>query len=177
MVNLAKISLDYLRNILKPVFETPFQNLPKSVRDWVQGETDCPVYRSLAGEHVLEYLLDIRTCLVHFRSFAKGPNAIAYRDGAEHELEIHGEQFQHWAKAYFRIVGKSAVSVNFCLPDRIFERSGTEKMVPRFTFTQQINLLAQSLQFVNLTTFAVVGSLRCLKEAEKPIYHWAKAKK
>ncbi len=69
--------------------------------------------------------------------------------------------------------------MNIYLPDEIFvtEANGNNKLVPSFTFEQRINLLSQSIGFINLTSLAVVKSLFCLRDIDEPVYFYAKKRK
>jgi len=75
LINLCKISLDNLRTFLSPTFTN--NHLPKSIRSFIKGKSDCPVYQELICEPILMYLIDIRNCLVHYRSFATSDNTFA----------------------------------------------------------------------------------------------------
>ena len=81
LVNLCRIALDNLRLYLAPVFKTPRNQLPKSVRTLIKGTGDCPVLNLLGQKELFEYLVDLRNCLVHYRSFAIHDNAIVIEEG------------------------------------------------------------------------------------------------
>jgi len=80
LVNIARISMDNLRFYLSPLFKTPSNQLPKSVKDFLKGDTDCPIYQFLSKQDLTEYLIDLRNCLVHYRSFASSDNALVFED-------------------------------------------------------------------------------------------------
>jgi hypothetical protein len=182
LVNLARITLDSLRNLLAPVFVTDFGQLPKSISGFIEGHTDCPVYAALATDPAVTYLSDIRNCLVHFRSFATSDNAVI-TDEARPDMESQlndlpgSDWLRSMAKGEFRRVGETGVSTNFYLPDVIFERCGTDKRLARFTYRQKYNVLSQSIGFVRLVAEAVDHSLLLLLDPGQPTYQYSKAKR
>lgn len=179
LVNLARISLDTLRNLLAPIFVTEFGNLPKSISGYLEGGTDCPVYRWLAEQPLTQYLSDIRNCLVHFRSFATGDNSLVVRERFEEE-QFKEAQESDWmrpmARGVFRHVGDNGVSVNFYVPDVIFDRSGTGEKLAKFTYEKRYNVLSQSLAFVQLVSGAVMMSLILVTDKSEATYSYAKPK-
>ncbi len=56
LVNICRISVDNLRHYLRPLFAPASDQLPKSIRDVLAGNTDCPVYNWLLDQPVLDYL-------------------------------------------------------------------------------------------------------------------------
>jgi hypothetical protein len=177
LVNLARITLDNLRLFLRPVFRTPFGQLPKSVSGFLDGWTDCPVYHYLSRQAATAYLSDIRNCLVHFRTFATGDNALVIGDHVPTEeeerlLESTG-WFRHMARARFRRVDRG-VSVNVFLPDRIFDHSGTTEKLVAFTYDERINILSQAMSFVRLAWQSLSGSYSLLLSPGVPTYQFAK---
>ncbi|MFC1794876.1 hypothetical protein ACFL3Q_14975 [Planctomycetota bacterium] len=178
LVNLSRITLDNIRLFLRPVFKTDFGQLPKSVNKFLQGKTDCPAYLDLADNPVLQYLSDLRNCIVHFRTFATSDNAVVVGDHVgqdEQEKLLSGnEWFDPMAKAHFRWVGDD-VSVNVLLPDRIFDHSGsTEKMV-KFTYVERYNLLSQSMNFMRLICYAIGKVYSLLIDPGKPTFVFSKS--
>jgi hypothetical protein len=81
LVNLCKISLDKIGVYLKPLFISSSDRLPNFIRDALKGSSDCPIYRELTGQPLLQYLMDLRNCLVHYRSFPTSDNAIVNEEG------------------------------------------------------------------------------------------------
>jgi hypothetical protein len=180
LVSLARITLDTLRGLLAPLFVTEYGHLPKSISGFIEGETDCPVYGWLAEQPTTQYLSDIRNCLVHFRSFATSDNTMIVREGFEEEpsQDAQGlDWLRPMAKGVFRRIGDNGVSVNFYVPDVIFDRGGGGEKLARFTYERRYNVLSQSSGFVNLASVAVMGSLVLLAEKREPAYHYAKPKK
>lgn len=181
LVNLCRIALDSLRVYLKPLFTKTSDTLPKSLRDVLKGSTNCPVYMALAGQPLVEYLLDLRNCLVHYRSFATSDNAYLVEEGAEMPRVLE-DGFDSYlvamARADFRRVGKEAISVNVCLPDRIFEtddRGGTR--LAQFTYEERWSLLSTARNFVQLTIGALKASLDCLAELEGHVFEFSAKKR
>jgi hypothetical protein len=176
LVNLCRISLDNLRLYLAPLFKKGPQQLPKSVRDVLKGSTDCPVYRFLNGQPVLEYLLDLRNCLVHYRSFATSDNAFVVEEGMEAaDIKGDGEYFAAMARADFRRVGDNAISVNVCMPDRIFETEAGGKLA-KFTYEERWNLLSMAKSFSQLAITALTETLHCLETVEEPSFTFSSGK-
>jgi hypothetical protein len=181
LVNLCRIALDNLRVYLKPLFIGTSDTLPKSVRDVLKGSTNCPIYMALVGQLLVEYLLDLRNCLVHYRSFATSDNAYVVEEGAEMP-RVSGADFDTYvaamARADFRRVGRDGVSVNVCLPDRIFEtddRGGTR--LAEFTYEERWSLPSTAQNFVQLTIGALKASLDCLAELEEPVFEFSAKKR
>jgi len=105
LISLARIALDRLRNLLRPIFATEFNRLPKSISGYLNGGTNCPVYEWLAEQPTVEYLCDIRNCIVHFRTFATGDNAMIVKEGLDEN------EFGEMAKSdWIQPIGKRCVS-------------------------------------------------------------------
>jgi hypothetical protein len=175
LVNLSRIALDNLRNLLAPTFKTPFAQLPKSISDYSSVTTDCPVYRWLSEQPALSYLSDLRNCLVHYRSFATSDNAVVVREGFEDVEELHSDMPELF-KAEFRLVGRDAIAVNVFLPDKIFERNGTNKRLVTFTYERKTNLLSQSREFLRLIAYSTKDALSLLLTTPVPKYTFQKLK-
>jgi len=175
LVNLSRITLDNLRFFLRPVFKTDFGQLPKSINKFLKGKTDCPAYFDLAHNAVLQYLSDLRDCIVHYRTFATSDNAVVvgnHVNQAEQEkLLSKNKWFDPMSKAYFRRVG-DGVSVNILLPDRIFDHSN-EKMV-KFTYEERHNLLSQSMSFMRLICYTIGKVYSLLIEPGRPTFVFTK---
>jgi hypothetical protein len=178
LVVLARIALDNLRMTLAPVFKTPVSQIPKSVADVVAGHTDCPVYTWLRDETPLDYLSDVRNCLVHYRSFATSDNALVMEEGLafdeqqQQAVEMLGTLPEVF-KATFRL-GEGTVAVNVLLPDRIFVRKGTSKALCPFTYNRRINLLSQSRDFAMMVAQATHMSLGLLGSHGEPAFAFSK---
>jgi hypothetical protein len=176
LVNLSRISLDNLRVYLAPLFIRQSDHLPKSVRDVLKGSTNCPVYNSLSGQDVVYYLLDLRNCLVHYRSFATSDNAIVYEQGADASGVVNGgdEYFAAMARADFRRVSGNTIAVNILLPDRIFESATKgDKRLAHFTFHQRWNLLSMARTFAQLATMSLTEALKALATIDTPIFEFS----
>jgi hypothetical protein len=173
LVNLSRISLDSLRIFLSPVFKRNCDRLPKSIRDVLMGKTDCPVYNALSGQDALEYLLDLRNCLVHYRSFATSDNAYVIEEGFD-TSDIDGQYdayFVAMARADFRRIDDKAIAVNILLPDSIFEISATGgKSLTPFTYEQRWSLLSMARSFAQLAVTSLRGALQCLEEINDPVF-------
>ncbi|MGO9518492.1 MAG: hypothetical protein ACLPND_15760 [Candidatus Korobacteraceae bacterium] len=182
LVNLCRVALDNLRLYLKPLFMSGSDELPKSMRDVLKGSTNCPVYMALVGQPLVDYLLDLRNCLVHYRSFATSDNAYVVEEGAEisgvSEREGLDSYLAAMARADFRRVGENAISVNVCLPDRIFEadeHGGTR--LAKFTYHERWNLISTARNFVKLATMSLKGSLECLTDVDQPVFEFSAKKR
>jgi hypothetical protein len=178
LVNLTKIALDNIRDYLSPLFRTPYNQLPKSVSDFVRGETNCPTYIFLSQQPILGYLIDLRNCLVHYRSFAISDNAIVTEEGVEQPGLIESDPFfESMARASFRRVDENGISVNVYLPDVIFEKSPSgNKRLARFTYEERWNLLSMALRFCQLGSISLTESIRLLLQNKTPIYDYSKQK-
>lgn len=181
LVSLARITLDNLRKLLAPVFVTDFGQLPKSISGYLDGGTDCPVYVWLAKNPAVSYLSDMRNCLAHFRSFATNDNAVLVEEGHEDADPLNLDPDADWlrpmAKGEFRRVGEDGASINFYLPDVIFDRSGTGEKLAKFTYGERYNILSQSFAFVELVAEAVGQSFVLLLDPGRPTFSYAKPKK
>jgi hypothetical protein len=180
LVNLSRISLDNLRLFLRPVFKTEFGQLPKSVMDFLEDSTDCPVYVDLAKQETLTYLVDVRNCLVHFRTFATSDNAVVVgdhvsKDDEERILGSHG-WFDHMARARFRRTDRG-ISVNVFLPDKVFDHSGATEKLVKFTYDARLNILSQAMEFTRLARHALLSAFELLIEPGNPSYQYAKKRK
>jgi hypothetical protein len=178
LVLLARISLDNLRTYLAPLFITPYSQVPKSVRDFNKDNTDCPIYRKLAEESLLDYLTDIRDCLVHYRSFATNDIALVMDEQTSFPQELHTSslQFQPMFRAVFRRISEDELSVNIYLPDKVFETDHGNKKMVQFTYHQRINLLSQSVIFAKFASLAIIEALIYLRDNDAPCFSFNKKK-
>lgn len=158
---------------MRPLFPKG-SSLPKSINDFLKGQTDCLLNSMLllGGEQVLPYLVDIRNCIVHYRTFATTDNTIAVSDVID-ESQLpnipYFDAIRSVTRVYFRRLGGTKVSVNVLLPDKIFEESGAgKKMANPFTYSLRINLLSQSREFVRLCTAGVAKALHLLATNDGP---------
>jgi hypothetical protein len=178
LVNLCRISLDNLRVYLKPLFRGS-NLLPKSIRDVLKGTSTCPIYEALAGSEELEYLMDVRNCLVHYRSFATSDNAIVVEQGLDAStLGIEDKSFfEAMARADFRWVDQKTIAVHVLLPDRIFEtdeHGGTR--LARFTYTTRRNMMTMAREFAALSIGGLSFALQYLAELKDPEFEFASKK-
>lgn len=169
---------DNLRIYLAPLFVPGPHQLPKSVRDVLRGSTNCPIYDYLSGHPLLDYLLDLRNCLVHYRSFATSDNAHVVEEGTELEdLGAEGAYFAAMARADFRMVGEKAISVNVLLPDHIFERDkGSGTKLAKFTYEERWNLFSMAKAFSKLAIGALTATLHSLETVEEPCFIFSSSK-
>jgi hypothetical protein len=176
LVSLARISLDNLRTYLAPLFVTPYSQLPKSVRDFNKDKTDCPIYWKLAEEPLLDYLIDIRDCLVHYRSFASNDITLATDDHTSFPQALNEAppSLQPMLRAFFRRISEDGLSINIYLPDRIFETDGGNKKMAQFTYHQRINLLSQSVIFTKFVSLVILASLIYLRDTDTPCFSFNK---
>jgi hypothetical protein len=176
LVNLCRISLDNLRVYLAPVFVKNCDQLPKSVRDVLKGATDCPVYAALASANdLLTYLLDVRNCLVHYRSFATSDNAYVVEEGVDlpHIDESSDAFFTVMARADFRRIGEDAIAVNVLLPDRIFETdSRGNKRLAEFTYGERWSLLSTTRAFAQLAMVSLQHAVQLLIDTKTPVFEY-----
>lgn len=171
LVNLARISLDNLRNLLEPVFLTPYEQLPKHITDFKTDSTDCPVYTKIADDPAVIYLIDIRNCLVHYRTFATDDNVMVVMDGIEPNVFEEFEWTRSMARASFRRTENDRIIFNMYLPDEIFQRNSSgNKKLAKFTYEMRINIISQSMEFVRILAYATLGSLKLLIDHGTPKY-------
>lgn len=180
---LSRITLDELKKYVAPTFTTSPANLPNSVTDMQKGWTDCPLYASYLANrvHLLRYLLDVRDCLVHHRSFATSDNTVAVRTNVgelghpESSLPWSGPWHEPVTRVTFREVDPDGMAVNILLPDAVFEYDADgrrTRMVGRFAYEERINLLTQCREFAQLTVGAVLTALALLENQRTPLYTW-----
>lgn len=177
-LNLARITLDNLRVFLRPLFATDFGQIPKSITDILQNTTDCPIYDALAQSDDCSYLIDLRNCLVHHRTFATADQAIVIEDRHESELDDLTRNFDwldSFARAYFRRENEKVV-VNIYLPDVIFRRDGNDKKLATFTYDRKINLLSQAMNFARLTVQSVTAVCALLSQLKGEVYTYSRLK-
>jgi hypothetical protein len=178
LVNLSRITLDNLRFYLRPVFKTDFRQMPKSLSDFIRGSTDCPVYKNLAGQEAVEYLRDLRNCLVHYRTLAVGDNALVLGDhvsGPEEKALLRENRwFDHMARARFRRVPNGVV-VNVFLPDRIFDHSDRGDKLVEFTYERRCHLLSQGMVFTRLVADSLASTFALLLDPGQPTFVYARS--
>ncbi len=179
LVNLARITLDELVKYVRPLF-VPGAHLPKSINDFLKGQSDCPLNVKLSDQIVLNYLVDIRNCIVHYRTFATSDNTLAVADDADESLleEVPFGELRSVTRVYYRHFGENKVSVNVLLPDIIFEydEAGVRTRMARpFSYSRRHNLMSQSREFIRLCTFGVWVALDLLADKDRGTYSWQRS--
>jgi hypothetical protein len=164
-ISLARITLDQLVRFARPSFDRK-GDLPRSVNELLtKWETDSPVYERLHSEiDLVRYLIDLRDCLVHQRTFATSDNTVAVEEGYPADkipdLGIWGDR--PVTRVTFRRLGGTKVAVNVILPDAIYKYradGAQEGMLSEFTYENGYNLLGQSREFTRLCTISVAEAL------------------
>lgn len=164
LVNLGKITLDNLSKLLYPLFKN--KHLPKSVTDYTLATTNCPVYEKLCQDANIAYLVDIRNCLVHYRSFASSDNSFVIKEGIEYDPEdpLWGDWTNPMFRATYRIE-EAKVVVNVFLPDQIYiNKDSAQKKLANFTYDEKINILGQSFRFLMSISGAVYEAIDLLRD-------------
>lgn len=178
LVNLARISLDNLRNILYFVFKTPYGGLPKSINDFKSGYTDCLLYERIANESIVTYLSDIRNYIVHYRGFATKDNIIVTSEKFWDMNTLNGNCLINlMLKIFFRFDGENKILINSYLPDIIFIRDYNKEKLAHFTYNQRVNLISQSYGFVEFVALSTIEALELLIKPGCPTYTYKKIKK
>jgi hypothetical protein len=164
-MNLARITLDQLQRYAAPALKIKSSQIPNSISDIVKWDSDFPVYRRLAttDRPLVQYLLDIRDCIVHHRTFAATDGLVAVEEGFPEEKvpDMSPLWIRPVIRTYFRRLGGVKISVNILLPDAIYKYGATgerEAMLSPFTYGN-VNLLSQCRAFAALCTWAVLMTL------------------
>lgn len=118
---------------------------------------------------MLEYLIDLRNCFVHYRSFATSDNSLAILEGSELPIEMP----KWFAKISYRQKGETDLVGNIFLPDQIFKTTedGTKKMPP-FTFENKNNLISQCREFVFLCMQVTMESIDLLMTCKSKVFYY-----
>jgi hypothetical protein len=178
---LARISLDELRHVLRPVV-VPANggSLPKSIKDLVRGVTDCPVLLELQREPLLYHLIDLRDCLVHHKSFASAEVIVVVQEGSDEDPLATVEHL--WSRpvtrATYRLAEGGRIVVNVLLPDRIYAYPTDDdrgSLVSPFTYDDGLNLLTQIVEFLRFGAYQVIQSFRLLQENDGKTFSWERA--
>lgn len=182
LVNLARISLDQFLKFLRPCFKNQ-NSVPKSINDFLGGYSKAPYYQ-LSQIGLLPYLVDIRNCIVHYRSFSSTDNTIAISEGFKGE-EILGRMDEHMPRpvirtSYRRHEGNpQGISVNILLPDVIFEKDERGKKVRlarEFSYNDSHNIPRVSTEIVKLIMMA--GNIaEDMLSKDEIAYEWNKSAK
>jgi hypothetical protein len=164
-MSLARITLDQLQRYAAPALNIKKSQIPNSISDVLKWESDFPVYRSLTTTHrpLVRYLLDIRDCIVHHRTFAASDGLLAVEEGFPEEKvpDMAPLWFRPVVRTYFRRLGGIKVSVNISLPDAIYNYSPNGErgqMLTTFAYGK-VNILSQCRAFAELCTWAVLTTL------------------
>lgn len=159
-ISLARISLDNLKHILYSLFKNPINQMPKSITDLGSGNTDCPIYERIANTDELQYLIDLRNCLVHYRTFAINNNSVITHESVE---DFEKDGIEKWtkpmAKGTFRITENNDVVFNIFLPDVIYIRDNNNKKLADFTYNSRINLLGETMRFLRHILFNYMDAM------------------
>lgn len=174
---LARITLDELKNYVRPILSG--HNLPNSVNAMLKGATDCPLYRDYLPDNaaLLRYLIDMRDCIVHHRSFATSDNTVAVELGFDDASVLLDNSI--WHESLIRVTywfpKEDAVSVNALLPDAVYgydERGTRIGLIRPFTYDERNNLLIQCREFTKLVSGAVLVALTLLSTHEPSSFAW-----
>jgi len=96
------------------------------------------------------------------------------REGGAH-IDLPDDSFLDLLlKATFGLTARKAVSVNIFLPDVIFVRRGTNKVLADFTYDLRINVLAQAREFSRTVIGATSHAIQLLGEFSEPKYTYVK---
>jgi hypothetical protein len=185
-VLLGRLTLDELRTFVAPTFATRLGELPKSINGMLDGTTDCPLYASfLQGNmELVRYLIELRDCVVHYRSFATSDNPIAVLQGFDPPEAVFSSPWHEpVTRVQFRHVPATGampegIAVNILLPDAIFTygpKGNRGKMVERFTYNEGINLMTQCREFSKLLVGGIVHALVLLRDERAPVFTWRKS--
>jgi hypothetical protein len=179
-LGLARISLDELRHLLRPVLvPTQGGSLPKSIKALVRGVTNCPLLLALRNEPMLDHVIDIRDCLVHHKTFASSEPLIVVKDGSEVDLEPILQQ--GWSRPVtlpsYRLIDDNRIVFNVWLADQIYSYPTPDNrgpIVSPFTYEQRTNLVTQILEYLRFGAYQVIQSVSLLREHKGEPYTWAK---
>jgi hypothetical protein len=175
-VNLAKISLDNLRYILYPLFITSTNQMPKSISGMESSKTDCSVYERVAKTKEIKYLIDLRNCLVHYRTFATDTNSMVVLEGTDlAEIEKLSNGWTNtMAKGMYRITQADDVVFNIYIPDQIFEETSGGKKLAHFKYESRINITAETMRFLRQIAFNYLESLALNIHSQEKRYNYNK---
>jgi hypothetical protein len=164
-MNLARVTLDQLIRFAGPALTLHSQQRPNSITDVLKWETTFPVFVDLTTKHrpLLQYLVDIRDCIVHDRTFASSEGVTAVEEGFPEDRmpDMPPMWSRGVVRTYFRRLGGKKVSVNILLPDAIYNynESGVRtSMIRNFSYGS-VNVLSQCRAFAQLCTATVLATL------------------
>lgn len=174
-ISLARISLDNLKHILYPLFTNPINQMPKSVTDLGSGNTDCPIYERIANTEELQYLIDLRNCLVHYRTFAINNNSIITHENVE-DFEKDGieNMTKAMTKGTFRITESNDIVFNIFLPDAIYIRDNKNKKLADFTYNNRLNILGETMRFLRHILFNYLDAMTVNVTSQEPRFAFQK---
>jgi len=174
-ISLARITLDNLRHILYPLFTNEIRQMPKSITDMISKSTNCSVYERIANTEELQYLIDLRNCLVHYRNFATSNTSLITLEGVDFQNENDKitQLTKPMAKGTFRITENNDVVFNIFLPDKIFDWGNNKKLV-QFTYEKRINLLAESMRFMRHLLFNYMESFAINIKTQEKVFTFSK---
>lgn len=171
LINLAKITLDNFVKLINPLFIT--KNIPKSISDIKSGTTNCPMYERHSNDNLTKYLIDLRNCLIHYKSFATRDNVYVIREGVDTiEEAVDSEEIRNFVgsmlRAVYRITEKGEVVFNVYIPDKIFEikEDGT-KRIAEFSYDMKRNIVGYSMKFIRIIMFSMLEIITYYKDKTK----------
>ena len=161
-INLYRISIDMFIKLLHHQF-TNKKSLPKSINKFKSNESDCGVLKRIAKDSFVNYFIDLRNCINHYRSFAVGNNIVAFsEDLNDDERKKIGRDDEIWLQSEFRIENQGVIVYNIYLPDSIYENKQHDVLVKNFTFDEKKNLLSYSLWAIRQMALSYVESLELI---------------
>lgn len=178
IVTLSRIALDHLvQHTMLPLFSS---NLPGSMNTFLKGESDYNLHKTMNEEPEIRYLIDIRDCMVHYRTFAVADNTVALSDSIDESglPDINGYLKYPITRTYFRITSDNKLSVNILLPDEIYRytsEGNRNGLVKDFQYTERNNILRKSMDFIMVCGAATIHTLDLISNDERNKYKWKKA--
>lgn len=174
LVTLSRITLDHItQHTLAPLFKPGA--LPGSVNDFLKGSSDIKLHESLKEESSTRYLIDVRDCMVHHRTFATSDNTVAIADHMNEDA-IAGIK-ENWkypiTRTYFRLANEHKLVVNILLPDAFYEydQAGNRgRLIKDFSYSERRNILRYSMDFIHICGAATIQVLELLEKEKLPQY-------
>ncbi|NLE25860.1 MAG: hypothetical protein GX625_11075 [Clostridiaceae bacterium] len=178
IVFLSKIALDKLRDFLAPTFITPYNQLPKSITGFAKGNTDCPIYKKIFQDNDINYLIDLRNCYMHYRPMICSDTAHIYKEDTDEslfeELENIHKPLGPLARAYYRIDEGDKIVFNMYLPDKIFDRTGSNKSLAKFSYSTKKLLLPTMFKFMQKVSLYIDEALNLMINTKDRVYTYSK---
>ncbi len=171
LVNLARISLDNLIKLTAPLFIT--KSIPKSITDIKTGMTNCPIYERHSNDSLTKYLIDLRNCLVHYKTFATSDNVYILKEGEKTieetvDSELVSSFLGPMFRAIFRITEQENIVFNIYIPDNIYKTSEDgNKVISEFTYEMKRNIVGYSMRFIRSIMFSTLEAISYYKDRTK----------